>query len=186
MLIMVSPEPISSFVFYTHWGKIRLTDCFRGIARLNVFYCVSHALGQHPTNELLLWYHPNSTSILRFTCFGSIPGYRLTPLECPSGTLLLRFACFARMPGYRVTPLECPHWTSLLILCLTRFGTMPGGWSEPRDSCHSVKCSCAIWVWVCISPCNLQASKLVSWVHALQQHTVDNYRHPCECKTGAA
>ena len=159
---MVSSEPISSFEFYTHWGNIRLTDCFRGIARLNVFYCVSHALGQHPTNELLLCYHPNSISLLRFTCFGSIPGYRLTPLECPSGTLPLRFACFARMPGYRVTPLECPHWTSLLILCLTCFGTMPGGWSEPRDSCHSVKCSHAIWVWVCISPCNLQASTPVS------------------------
>ena len=38
---MVSPEPIFSFVFYTHWGNIRLTDIFRGMPDL-MFSIVFH------------------------------------------------------------------------------------------------------------------------------------------------
>ena len=48
---MGSPEFMLSILFYTRWGNIRLANCFCGIARSLVPYCVSKALGQYQTNE---------------------------------------------------------------------------------------------------------------------------------------
>jgi hypothetical protein len=62
-----------SIVFYTHWGNIRLMSCFCGIARIHVFYYVLHALGQHQNNEMLLWNRPNSCFLLCFYSIGAIP-----------------------------------------------------------------------------------------------------------------
>jgi hypothetical protein len=71
-------------VFYAHWGNIRLTSCFCGIARIDgcyydgidrshVFYCVLLALGQYQISELLLRDRPNSCSPWGFTRIGVIP-----------------------------------------------------------------------------------------------------------------
>jgi len=61
-----------SAVFYTHWGNLRLTCCFCGIARTHGRYAVSHAPGQHQINELLPWNHPSSCSLVISMHWGSI------------------------------------------------------------------------------------------------------------------
>ena len=40
-----SPELIFSIVFYTHQGNSRLANCFSGIPRIRIVYCVLHASG---------------------------------------------------------------------------------------------------------------------------------------------
>jgi len=49
-----------TMVFYIHYGNVRLTNCFCGIARTRAFHCVLHALGQYQTSGVLLWDHPDS------------------------------------------------------------------------------------------------------------------------------
>jgi len=67
-----SPEFMFSIVFYTYWGNVKLAIYFYGIARIHVFYCVLHVLGQGQTSDLLLWDRPNSCVLLRFTRIGAM------------------------------------------------------------------------------------------------------------------
>ena len=54
-------------VFYTHWGNIRLTSCFCGIAHIDALYRVLHACRQYQANVLLLWDRAKSCFLLCFT-----------------------------------------------------------------------------------------------------------------------
>ena len=42
-----SPRWMFAIVFYTHWSKVRPTDCFCAIAQMRALYYVLHALGQY-------------------------------------------------------------------------------------------------------------------------------------------
>ena len=64
-----------SIVFYTYWGNIKLAICFCRIARIHVFCCVLHVLGQCQTSDLLLRDRPNSCFLLRFTRIGVVSGW---------------------------------------------------------------------------------------------------------------
>ena len=69
---VASPRFMSSIVFHTHWGNIRLTSCFCGIARIDCLFNVLHALGQYQTNVLLPWDRPKSCFLLCFTIIEAI------------------------------------------------------------------------------------------------------------------
>ena len=80
---MGSPGFMSSLAFYKHWGNIRLTSCFCGIARLDALYCVLHALGQHQTNVLLPWDRPKSCFLWCFTFVKAISDQRIAFVVSP-------------------------------------------------------------------------------------------------------
>jgi len=81
LLLLVHSRCMSCVVLCTHWGNVRLTKCFCGIAQMyvsyavctnwindvfcriaqmHVLYCVLHELSHHQANELLLRDHPDA------------------------------------------------------------------------------------------------------------------------------
>ena len=78
-----SPKVMSPIMFYMHWGNIRLTQCFGGIAHIHVFPCALHALGQYQPNDLLLWGRPNSCYLFCSTHAGATSDWRIASVGLP-------------------------------------------------------------------------------------------------------
>jgi hypothetical protein len=97
-------------VFYTHWGNLRLTCCFCGIARTHGRYAFSHAPGQHQINELLQWDRPSSCFVLSFTCIGQHQADELLLLDRPNSLML--------------TPAIYMHWGNIRLMIRFAIGVM--------------------------------------------------------------
>ena len=63
-----SPRWMFAIVFYTHWSKVRPTDCFCAIAQMRALYYVLHALRQYRNRS------PDACFVLLCVNTGAISG----------------------------------------------------------------------------------------------------------------
>jgi len=89
------PEVMLAIMFHTHWGNIRLTCCFRGVAPGHAFCCALHALWQYQSNELLLWDRPNLCDLYHvFHALGQYQTNEVLLWDRPNSCFLWRFISF--------------------------------------------------------------------------------------------
>ena len=94
------PTFMVSIVFYTHWGNIRLTNCFCGGAHVHFLYCVLHALRQYQANELRLLDFPDPCLVLFCTHWGNI---RLTNCFCGIAQIHVLYCVLHELRQYEVS-----------------------------------------------------------------------------------